>query len=108
MPDVTVLERAGVVSVEALITSAQLRWAGHVPHMSGARLPKQMLYSELLHGKRMRGGQKLRYKDVLKRQMKCAEVDTDAWEQQASSRSTWRKVLHQATIRVEEKRATDY
>ena len=48
--------------------------------MSGNRLPKQVFYSELLHRKRKRGGQKLHLKDVLKRHMKCAEIDTDTWE----------------------------
>ena len=101
----TVLERAGVVSVEALITAAQLCWAGHVSRMSADRLPKQVLYSELLHGKRKRGGQRLRYKDVLKRHLKCAKINTDTWEQVASSRPTWRNALHQVITRVEEKRA---
>ena len=90
VPDVAVLERADVVSVEALITAAQLCWAGHVSRMSADRLPKQVLYSELLHGKRKRGGQRLRYKDVLKRHLKCAKINTDTWEQVASSRPTWR------------------
>ena len=108
VPDVSVLERAEAVSVEALITSAQLRWAGHVSRMSEDRLPKQVLYSELLHGRRKRGRPILRYKDVLKRHMKCAEIDPNTWEQQAIVRPAWRSTLHQTVKKVEEKRTFDY
>ena len=66
VPDVEVLRRAECVSVEALIASAQLRWAGHVHRMDDKRLPKILLYSELKEGSRSTGGQRLRYKDVLK------------------------------------------
>uniref|UniRef100_UPI00398F77CE POC1 centriolar protein homolog A-like isoform X3 n=1 Tax=Pristiophorus japonicus TaxID=55135 RepID=UPI00398F77CE len=39
-------------SIEALTKLDQLRWAGHIVRMPDTRLPKQALYSELLHGKR--------------------------------------------------------
>ena len=65
--------------MEALITSSQFRWAGHVRRMTDDRLPKVAFYSEFAEGKRKRGGQKLRFKDVLKRHLKTANVDVDTW-----------------------------
>ena len=62
-----VLQKASMESVEAMLVKSQLRWAGHVVRMPDDRLPKAVFYSELTSGKRKRGGQKLRYKDVLKR-----------------------------------------
>lgn len=56
IPDVEVLRRAHTVSVEALITVSQLRWAGHVRRMANSRLPKAVFYSELRQGKRSHGG----------------------------------------------------
>ena len=68
-PDVTVLERAAVASVEASIAAVQLRWAGHVSRMTDNRRSMQVFYSELVDGKRKSGGQKLQYKDMLKREV---------------------------------------
>ena len=60
-PGVEVLRRAHTVSVKALITVSQLRWAGHVRQMANSRLPKAVFYSQLRQGKRSHEGQKLRF-----------------------------------------------
>ena len=52
------------------VLKAQLRWAGHVQRMASNRFSKAVFYLELRQGKRSHGGQKLRFKDVLKRHMK--------------------------------------
>ena len=41
VPDVTVVELAGAVSVEALITAPQLQYAGHVCRMCNDGLPNK-------------------------------------------------------------------
>jgi hypothetical protein len=64
IPDTEVLERANMNSVHTMLRKAQLRWAGHVVRMPEERLPKQILYGELTHGKRSFGGQMKRYKDT--------------------------------------------
>ena len=64
-----VLRPANLLSVEALITKAQLRWSGHVMRMEDSRLPKQVLCSDLAIGKRKQGGQRKRYKDCLKKSL---------------------------------------
>ena len=61
-----VLRQANMSSIEAILTASKLRWTGHVTRMSSDRLPKVVFYGELSSGKRLRGGQRLRYKDVLK------------------------------------------
>ena len=43
--------------------------------MNDSRIPKKILYGELAEGKRRQGGQKLRYKDVAKRQLKAMDLD---------------------------------
>ena len=73
-------------SVEAMLVKSQLRWAGHVVRMPDDRLPKAVFYGELTSGKRKRGGQKLHYKDVLKRHLKAADVDVDTLESDAKNR----------------------
>lgn len=108
IPDVEVIQRAGSVSVEALITSSQLRWAGHVRQMSDNRLPKAVFYAELKEGKRSRGGQKLRFKDVLKRHMRNTGISPESWEEQALQREKWQRTLKTAVAAVEKKRQKEY
>ena len=50
-PDMEVIERAGIPSVDTLLQRAQVRWAGHVARMPGCWLPKQVLYGKLRQGK---------------------------------------------------------
>ena len=65
-----VLERSQSTGIEALLIASQLRWAGHVWRMGDERIPKQLLYGELWEGERHREGQRNRFKDTLKHNMK--------------------------------------
>lgn len=72
--DLEVLKRERTNSVEAIITHAQLPWAGHVRRLDDNRLPKVVIYGELRIGKRKQGGQKLRYKDVISGHLKRTQI----------------------------------
>ena len=52
---------ANMSSIQATLTASQHRWTGHIIRMNDSRLPK--FYGELAKGKRLRGGQRPRYKD---------------------------------------------
>ena len=67
-------------SIEATLTASQLRWTGHIIRMNDSRLPKAVFYGELTKGKSLRGGQRLRYKDVVKRHLKATHITVDHWE----------------------------
>ena len=108
IPDVEVLCNAHTVSVEALITMSRLCWAGHVRRMANGRLPKAVYYSELSQSKRSHGGQKLRFKDVLKRHMKKTGISHDTWEEEAVQRDKWWGLLRMAMSAVEEQRQQEY
>ena len=77
IPNVEVLRRANMSSIEATLTASQLRWTGHIIRMNDSRLPKAVFYGELTEGKRLRGGQRLRYKDVVKRHLKATHITVD-------------------------------
>ena len=49
----------------------RLRWLGHVLRMGNERIPKSMLYSELVDGTRKRGRPTLRFKGVWKCDLKA-------------------------------------
>ena len=76
--------------------------------MPDDRLPKAVMYGELTEGKRKCGGQKLRYRDVVKRHLKTADMDVETWEMKASDRFTWRKKIYDAGKTVERKRKKKY
>ena len=51
IPNVEVLRRANMSSIEATLTASQLRWTGHIIRMNDSRLPKAVFYGELTEGK---------------------------------------------------------
>ena len=62
--------------------------------MNTERIPKFLLYGELVVGKRNRGRPKLRFKDVCKRDLKRFNIGTDDWELLANDRAKWRSTIH--------------
>ena len=73
-----------------MITQTQLRWIGHVIRMPSIRLPRRVLYGQLTHGDRQRGGQKKRFSDHLNAIVKKCHIHIPSdHEVLASDRSTW-------------------
>ena len=89
--------KAKMQSVHTLLKPAQLRWTGQ-------RLPKKVLYGELQEGKRSQGGQKKRYKDILKASLKDFNIPTESWEQAAQDRTKWRCLINKGVSQFEAKR----
>ena len=104
IPDTVVLAKANLPSIYSMLIKSQLRWAGHVVRLPDFRLPKQLLYGELAHGKRSQGGQKKLFKDSLKSSLKAFNIDWKSWEEQAGNRSQWRSTVHKGQEVFEERR----
>ena len=102
--NITVLERANITSIEAMLLKIQLRWAGHVSRMEDHRLPKIVLYGELSTGHTNRGAPKKRFKDTLKRSLSVADIDHHEWSTLAENRSSWRNTITKAASRFESRR----
>ncbi|KAJ7316181.1 hypothetical protein JRQ81_002343 [Phrynocephalus forsythii] len=64
VPNSIVLNRAGIPSMYTLLKQRRLRWLGNVVRMDDGQIPKDLLYGELMKGKRPRGRPQLRYKDI--------------------------------------------
>ena len=103
-PDTEILERCHLMSVEAIIARNCLRWSGHLTRMRDTRIPKQLLYGELSLGKRKRSKPKQRYKDILKMNLKKAEISVNNWEHVASERPKWRKAVKNGVDQFENNR----
>ena len=106
--NIDLLRQANMSSIEAILTAAQLRWTGHVTRMSSDRLPKAVFYGELSSGKRLRGEQRLRYKNVLERHLKTTHIPVNTWEPIAHDRQKWSRAIHQGNTHIEEKLTQKY
>ena len=89
-----------------MLRQSQLRWAGHVTRMSDERIPKRVLYGELLAGTRSHGGQKKRFKDTLKASLKDFGIDHNSWETLAQDRPAWRGAIRKEAAAHEAQRIT--
>ena len=81
-----------------------MRWLGHVHRMDCHRIPRQLLYGELLEGTRPTGAPMLRHKDLSKRTMCEIYVNPNTWEKTAQDREKWRSAIHSGVSRFEEER----
>ena len=88
----------------ALLAQRRLRWLGHVSRMDDGRIPKDMLYGELVTGSRPTGRPTLRYKDVCKRDLRTCGINVASWETDADDRSTWRLSVRTVVQRSEQER----
>ena len=91
-----VLHRTGSNTLFYILTQRRLRWLGHVRRMPCGHLPKDILYGELATGRRDLGRPKLRFKDVVKRDLRTARLDEE-WESMALQRPQWRKAVTHAS-----------
>ena len=104
VPNQEILRRAELTGIEAMLNQAQLRWSGHVTRMDNSRLPKQLFHAELTTGKRHKGGQRKRYKDVLKSTLKACNIPVDEWQALAQDRPSWRAATRKGTKQFERRR----
>ena len=72
--------------------------------MGDERIPKQLLYGELWEGERHRGGQRNRFKDTLKHNIKQRGTSVEQWETGAGDRARWRAGIKQGVELFEAKR----
>ena len=104
VPNQEILRRAELTGIEAMLNQAQFRWSGHVTRMDNSRLPKQLFHAELTTGKRHKGGQRKRYKDVLKSTLKACNIPVDEWQALAQDRPSWRAATRKGTKQFERRR----
>lgn len=92
-----ILRRCNITSVESIIRTSQLRWSGHVARMGDDRIAKALLFGLLEEGRQSQGGQRERYKDVLKTTLKACNIEPATWKTEAVNRSRWRRICHDGT-----------
>jgi len=81
---------ANIESIEHLVLQRQLRWLAHIIRMPSNRLPRRLLYGELLIGQRPVGRPKLRYSNHIKSVLWKSDIPEADLEQLAADRDSWR------------------
>lgn len=75
-----------MLSIDNIIKTRRLRWAGHLSRMDETRTPHQIAFSELKVGVRPRKKPKRRWIDILKQDLKTQGIDEKNWRNLASNR----------------------
>jgi len=81
---------ANIESIEHLVLQKQLYWLGHAIRMLSNRLPRRLLYGQLLTGQRPVGRPKLRFSDHIKSVLRKCDIPEADLEQLAADRDSWR------------------
>ncbi|KXJ10038.1 hypothetical protein AC249_AIPGENE16688 [Exaiptasia diaphana] len=75
--------------------------------MDDDRVPKQLLFSELEHGSRPVGRPKLRFKDILKKDLKIGSV-LEAWCYYVYNRKEWRAITNNICTSYDKRKYETY
>ncbi|VDL97138.1 unnamed protein product [Schistocephalus solidus] len=88
-----VLERTGILSINAMLRQVQLRWSAHLVRTDDEWLAKRILYGDVATGARRQRGQKRRYRDILKKSLKQLQINPATWMNLAKNRPAWKGAL---------------
>ena len=88
----TIRKMAKQQRISSLLTQRRLRFLGHLSRMSEDRLPKQLLVSAPVGGKRTAGGQKRRWSDLVSNDLKQCNLSR-SWREQVQERDSWRATI---------------
>ena len=104
VPNTEVLHLCGITGIEAFLLQAQYRWVGHVVRMQHDRIPKQILYGQLLSGKCPQCGPVRRYKDTVRDNLKRCGIHPQSLVSAPLDRGQWRSTCRTAIAAFEEAR----
>ena len=99
--------------VSTSLMGRRLRFLGHLYRLPDHRLPKKLLVGVAVSGKRHPGGQKLRWNDLLMRDLRLCGLEA-TWRECALNRPEWRCLVKQSVRDLnskeeqEEKRRKDF
>ena len=89
----------GLERVDVMVMRRRLRWLGHVERMDTSRIPKCLLVSRPVRGKRSVGGQKKRWNDVVVSDLKRGDLLED-WRKITQDRQAWRCLVAEALGKI--------
>ena len=105
IPNKEILRRSDSCPMHVSLLKRRLRWLGHRKRMDDGRIPKDILYGQLVEGSRGRGRPLIRYRDVIR----CGLIATSltTWETSALDRPTRRHAVTDGAKRCEARRSEE-
>ena len=94
MTNEEVFQITGSGPLSSRLKFIRLRWAGHVNRMPNHRIPRLLMHGVLEEGSRQTGRPRLRFKDVMKRDLKDFSITPESWTLLSKDRPNWRSRLH--------------
>ena len=86
------LNRLGLKSIDAYVTTRQLQWAGHVMRMPFERLPRKLISSWCAE-KRPVGCPAYTYGRGIYKALKKVNIEAEGWSDLAQNRAEWSKAI---------------
>ncbi|XP_062519350.1 uncharacterized protein LOC134194444 [Corticium candelabrum] len=94
--------KASIETVETIIRKIRLRWPDYVARMEPHRIPRQLLVCKFEGRKRSVGSQKLRWVNVVMRELKKCNLNKD-WMNIAQHCAKWRSITDAVVTELNEK-----
>ena len=104
--DTSTRKAAHIQRVSSMLTQSRLRLLGHIMRMPADRLPRQLLVCAPPHGRRSAGGQKLRWNDLVLRDLQSCNLDGE-WRALPQDRSEWRNRVRIGTSNLNRQKEAD-
>ena len=80
----------GTDPIDMIMRRYRLRWAGHVRRMPDCRVPKKVMFGNLVGGKRQRGRPTKTWNDCLDQDLEMIGLNGVNWLKASEQRSNWR------------------
>ena len=90
---------AKIQRVDVMMQHRRLQWLGHVERMNEERIPRKILVSRIVGGKRSKEGQKKRWQDMVYADLKTLHLGK-TWKTEALDRKQWRQKIKLLSIKA--------
>ena len=87
--NIRLLRCTGLTTMYTKVSQHMICWIGYVLMINNEHIPKSLIYSELVGGKRNVGRPRLRYKNVCKIDLNSLHIDIDDWEKLIDDCNKW-------------------
>ena len=98
MTNEDVFEITGSSPLSSRLKFFWLCWAGHVNQMPKQRIPR-LLHGVLQEGTCQTGCPRLRFKDIIKTDLKHFDIEPESWTSLSKDQGNWRANLHAGHIK---------